>query len=214
MILWFMTGNAGKVAEAKEHFSHHGIEVRQFEFDAVEPQTEDLEEVALAKIEQALAHLPNPDDMLLVEDAGLFIEALNGFPGVYSSFVLNTIGNEGILKLLSHLKSDDPIQDGKLRDAEFKAVSVLYHRGQTIISEGICPGRIAHAQDGEDGFGFDPIFIPADLDVDGEAIAVGEIGEVSTHGRTFAAIGLEAKQLYSHRRRSLSNLLKAIDRLG
>lgn len=214
MILWFMTGNAGKVAEAKEHFSHHGIEVKQLEFDAIEPQADDLEEVALSKIEQALEHLPSPDDMVLVEDAGLFIEALNGFPGVYSSYVLNTIGNEGVLKLLTHLESDDPIQDGKLRNAEFKAISVLYHRGQTIVAEGICPGRIAHSQDGEDGFGFDPIFIPADLDGDGNALPIGEIGEVSTHGRTFSAIGLEEKQLYSHRRRALATLLNSIGRLG
>ena len=52
--------------------------------------------------------------MLLVEDAGLFVDALNGFPGVYSSYVLKTLDLHGILKLMSHLKSEDPIQDGNL----------------------------------------------------------------------------------------------------
>jgi len=80
MTLWFMTGNAGKVAEAAEHFSQHGIEVKQFEFDAIEPQADDLETVALAKIEQAIPHLPDPEDMLLVEDAGLLLVHSMDFP--------------------------------------------------------------------------------------------------------------------------------------
>ena len=90
MVLWFMTGNKGKVIEAAEHFSKYGIVVKQFDFEAIEPQAEDLESVALAKIEQAIPHLPDPEDMLLVEDAGLFIDALDGFPGVYSSSVSYT----------------------------------------------------------------------------------------------------------------------------
>ena len=90
MTIWFMTTNQGKVEEAREYFSGHGMTVKQFEFESSEPQAEDLETVALSKIEQAIPHLPNPDDMLLVEDAGLFVDALNGFPGVYSSCLLYT----------------------------------------------------------------------------------------------------------------------------
>ena len=214
MVLWFMTGNKGKVTEAAEHFSKYGIIVKQFDFEAIEPQAEDLESVALAKIEQAIPHLPDPEDMLLVEDAGLFIDALDGFPGVYSSYVLDTIGSHGILKLLEHLQSEDPIQDGKLRSANFQAVSVLYHDGQTIVAEGLCPGRISHNESGEGGFGFDPIFVPADLDVSGDALEVGEIGSTSTHGQTFASISLEEKQLYSHRSRALASLVTYLDNLG
>ena len=214
MTLWFMTSNQGKVAEAKEHFAHFGISVMQFEFEAIEPQSDDLEIVALSKIEQAIPHLPNPDDQLLVEDAGLFVNALNGFPGVYSAYVLETLGVHGVLKLMEHLTSEDPIVDGKLRNAEFRAVAVLYQNGQTIVTEGICPGRIAHEPAGTDGFGFDPIFIPADLDGDGNALPIGEIGITSTHGVPFGSISLEEKQLYSHRRRALSSLLSNFDKLG
>ena len=214
MTLWFMTSNQGKVDEAREHFSHHGIAVRQFEFEANEPQTDDLEIVALSKIEQAIPHLPNPDDMLLVEDAGLFIDALNGFPGVYSSYVLSTLDIHGILKLMEHLQSEDPIQDGNLRSAEFRAVAVLYHNGQTTVAEGVCPGRISHQPVTGDGFGFDPIFIPADLDEDGNSLDVGVIGTTSTHGTPFGGISMAEKQLYSHRRRALSSLLSSIGKLG
>ena len=214
MTIWFMTTNQGKVEEAKEYFSRHGLDVKQFEFEAIEPQADNLETVALSKIEQAIPHLPNPNDMLLVEDAGLFVDALDGFPGVYSSYVLRTLDIHGILKLMNHLKSEDPIQDGNLRKAEFRAVSVLYKNGQTIVSEGVCPGRIAHSPVTGDGFGFDPIFVPADLDEEGKALPVGEIGVKSTHGTPFGGIPLEEKQNYSHRHRALKGILSHLDSLG
>ncbi|MDP6869982.1 MAG: non-canonical purine NTP pyrophosphatase [Candidatus Poseidoniaceae archaeon] len=209
-----MTSNKGKVAEASEYFANHGMIVKQFEFEATEPQTDDLEVVTISKLEQAISTLPNPDDMLLVEDAGLFVDALDGFPGVYSSYVLNTIGTHGILKLLDQLKSENPIQDSKLRSAEFRAVAALYCKGQTIISEGVCRGRISHQVRGDEGFGFDPIFVPTDLDVTGESLECGELGETSTHGKTFGEITLEEKQLYSHRRRALSGIIEGFSRIG
>jgi len=214
MTIWFLTTNPGKVDEAREYFSKHGIPVRQLEIEASEPQADDLEAVALSKIEQALPHLPNPDDMLLVEDAGLFVDALNGFPGVYSAYVLETLDVHGILKLMDHLQSEDPIQDGNLRSAEFRSVAALYKNGQTIVAEGVCPGRIAHEPVMGEGFGFDPIFIPADLDEDGNSLAIGEIGAKSTHGKPFGGIPLVEKQQYSHRHRALENVLSNLDRLG
>ena len=214
MTIWFMTTNQGKVEEAREYFAQFGILVEQFEFEASEPQADDLETVALAKIEQAIPHLPNPNDMLLVEDAGLFVDALNGFPGVYSSYVLKTLDVHGILKLMNHLQSEDPVQDGNLRKAEFRAVSVLYKDGQTIVSEGVCPGRISHDPVVGDGFGFDPIFIPADLDDEGNALPVGVIGAKSTHGMPFGGISLAEKQHYSHRHRALKGLVSEFDSLG
>ena len=78
MTIWFMTTNRGKVEEARQHFANYGIEVKQFEFEATEPQADDLEIVALSKIEQALPPFLIPM-ILLVEDAGLFVDALDGF---------------------------------------------------------------------------------------------------------------------------------------
>ena len=67
--------------------------------------------------------------------------------------------------------------------------------------------RIAPAVDGEGGFGFDPVFIPRDLDLAGEPTEIGVQGEVSTHGRTFAAVDMELKGNFSHRTRALKDLL-------
>ena len=92
--IWFLTGNLGKVKEAKQHLQKLGYDVEQLivDTDILEPQSDNLKLVAQAKITQALSHLPNENDMLLVEDAGLFIEHLNGSPRVYSAYSLKTIG--------------------------------------------------------------------------------------------------------------------------
>ncbi|GIS27679.1 MAG: non-canonical purine NTP pyrophosphatase [Methanobacteriota archaeon] len=173
----------------------------------VEPQAEDLETVARSKLEQAKAHLPHPGDWLMVEDAGLFVEALDGFPGVYSSYALSTLGNHGLLRLLDHLHSEDLHVEAGLRRAEFKAVAALMTPEGLFIGEGSCVGRIAPAVDGEGGFGFDPVFIPRDLDLAGEPTEIGVQGEVSTHGRTFAAVDMDLKGKFSHRTRALMDLL-------
>tara|TARA_B100000941_G_scaffold31138_1_gene18528 strand:- start:10091 stop:10801 length:711 start_codon:yes stop_codon:yes gene_type:complete len=214
MRLLFLTTNLGKVAEARNFFQRYGISVDQLEFDAVEPQASELEVVAMSKIEQAAAFLQDSEDMILVEDAGLFVDSLDGFPGVYSSYALETIGNHGILKLISHLKSEDLIIDSNLRRAEFRAVAALYKDGEITIGEGVCPGRISHEIGEGEGFGFDPIFIPADLDIDGEPVPFGEMGHTSTHGRQFGVIPLEQKQIYSHRKRALLSLVSKLDFLG
>jgi len=210
--IWFLTGNLGKVKEAQQHLHKLGYEVEQLVIDEEisEPQSDNLQSVAQAKITQALPHLPNDNDMLLVEDAGLFVEHLNGFPGVYSAYVLKTIGCNGILKLLSHLESEDPVMSGQLREAEFQAVAALWNGEKIIFGNGNCPGWISQEIDGEGGFGFDPIFIPFDLDVIGNPLTAGNYGETSTHGATFAAVELEKKQLFSHRMRALNDLISQL----
>lgn len=214
--IWFLTSNAGKLKEATHHLQPLGYTVRHLmvdEGDIIEPQVNTLEEVAQSKITQALQHLPDGDksnDMVLVEDAGLFIDALNGFPGVYSAYVLETIGCSGVLRLLNHLQSEDTIQCAQLRSAEFQAVAALWMNGQILYGNGKCPGWIALESRGDGGFGFDPVFTPNDLDEYGEPLAQGTYGVNSAHGKTFGAMSLEEKQAYSHRSRALNDLLRQL----
>ena len=78
-----VTGNKNKAAEVAAFFK--GItEVDHISFDAVEPQSESVEEIARSKAGQAFAALKRP---LIVDDTGLFIKALNGFPGPYAAYV-------------------------------------------------------------------------------------------------------------------------------
>ena len=214
--VWFLTGNLGKVKEASEYLGPLGYEVHQLLTPSeaiIEPQSDDLTDVATSKIEQALSHLPGnsgSQDMLMVEDAGLFINSLGGFPGVYSSYVYDTIGCEGIIRLLSHLQTEDSVRLAKLRAAEFRAVAVLWDNGKRFIGNGSCPGYISENGQGGHGFGFDPIFVPHDLDSNGESLSAGEYGETSTHGSPFGAVETKIKKKFSHRSRALSDLFSQL----
>ena len=194
--VWFMTGNVGKVREAKHALEPLGFEVKQLvveDLEISEPQCDDLEVVARSKLQQAQAHLPHPEDALMVEDAGLFVDALNGFPGVYSAYVLNTLGCDGILKLME--KNDN-------RTAEFQAVTALLLGDEVHVSRGVCQGVLAANASGNDGFGFDPVFVPNDIERDGTIH--------STNGLTFADVDLNVKEQFSHRRKALDGLLKLL----
>ncbi len=194
--VWFMTGNAGKVREAKHALKPLGFDVQQLSVDGVdiiEPQCDDLETVARSKLQQAQSHLPDSKDALLVEDAGLFVDELDGFPGVYSAYVFKTLGCEGMLKVM---------EDKVNRNAHFQAVAALLLEGQVHVSKGICPGTLAIHPSGHDGFGFDPIFIPDNLEKDGE--------NHSTQGLTFADVDLLVKEQFSHRRKALDGLIELL----
>jgi XTP/dITP diphosphohydrolase len=89
---------------------------------------------------------------VMVEDAGLFVEALDGFPGPFSAYVFKTIGIEGLLALLEGEKS---------RRAVFRsAVAYCERGGEPRVFEGNVRGSIAGSPKGENGFGFDPVFLP------------------------------------------------------
>jgi len=67
---------------------------------------------------------------------------------------------------------------------------------------------------GEAGFGFDPVFIPADLDGEGEPLSPDVLGVESTHGMTFGAVEPSKKQVFSHRRKALDDLLRQLPDLS
>lgn len=194
--VWFMTGNPGKVREAKHALEPLGYDVKQLRAEGVEliePQCDDLEIVARSKLEQAKRFLPDPHDALLVEDAGLFVDELSGFPGVYSAYALETIGCEGVLNLI----------DGKpSRGAQFEAVAALVLGDTTHVSRGVCRGSIASFMSGNKGFGFDPIFVPDDI-IQDDAIT-------TTNGLTFADVDLSIKEQFSHRRKALNGLVELL----
>ena len=178
----FLTSNAGKLAEATDLFAPLGYEVQSFTGEVIEPQADDLGTVALAKIAQGVELLAGENrfhEGLLVEDSGLFIDALGAFPGVYSAHVESTIGCEGILRLLDENRS-----------AFFMTVAA-YWTGEVVeVFVGRCDGVIATEMRGEGGFGYDPIFIP--------------LG--SEDGRTFAEMSHQEKAEMSHRGIALASL--------
>ena len=85
------------------------------------------------------------------------------------------------------------------------------YTNHTNYGIGNCPGRISTVEGEGNGFGFDPIFIPDELDEEGNYLPHGQRGITSTDGITFGGIDMSVKQKFSHRRRALDALLEAID---
>lgn len=211
--IWFLTGNRGKVDEAKHHFADLGYHVEQLQVKEgliLEPQAEHLADVARAKIEQARQYTPSSDALVMVEDAGLFIDALHGFPGVYSANVMKTIGCDGVLRLLSHLEDGEEGVRKQQRSASFQAVAALWDGQRIIFGHGRCPGYIHTVTLGSQGFGFDPIFIPYDVGEIGEALNANQNGNTSSGGKTFGQLSMSEKNQFSHRRRALDDLIQQL----
>jgi len=182
--IYFITGNNSKFNEIQKLFQKEDLsyELKQNTIKTTEIQAYSVKEVALFKLNSVRGKMNNS---FFIEDAGFFVDVpLNGFPGVYSKYVLNTIGNKGILDL---------IKDYNDTKAHFKAVIVLYFQpsNEILIFEGIVEGRVAENIRGRGGFGFDPIFIPKEFP-----------------NRTFAELTIEEKNSVSHRGKAWRKLVR------
>ncbi len=97
MKIYFATSNKKKVLWAQNSMRSLGVEVEQIDADLIESRSGDPAEIALEKAIQVYNKLEKP---VMVEDSGFFIRALNGYPKTYIKFSLDTLGSEGIIKLL------------------------------------------------------------------------------------------------------------------
>jgi len=176
----FATKNKGKFDEAVRVTMKYGIELSQVSLEKYEIQADDLKEIATISAQEALREVGAT--AILTEDAGFFIDALNGFPGPYSSFVYRTLGVEGILKLLDGVDK---------RAAHFACVVAYCDGSHTTCFEGVVQGNVNFEPRGQQGFGFDPIFVPDQGD-----------------GRTFAELEVDEKNRYSHRALAFSNFCR------
>lgn len=95
----FVTSNKGKVASAQQYFQK--IKLETYDYDLVEPRTDDIQEIAKAKVFQAFDLVKQP---CIALDAGFFIKSLNGFPRAFVNFSLQTLGIEGILRTMNGIE--------------------------------------------------------------------------------------------------------------
>ena len=143
--LFFASSNINKYKESKKILDEFGINLKFFKCDLLEIQSNSLKEIAKNKAEQAFQKCKKP---ILVEDDGIFIDSLKGFPGPYSSYVFKTIGNKGILKLVN-----------QNRKAKFVSIISFYDKKNHESFESKVNGVISKTINGI-GWGYDPIFIP------------------------------------------------------
>ena len=145
----YVTGNWAKLASAKQALEPLGYEVDNIKMDTIEIQANDVEEVAKYSAKWASDKLKCD---VLKNDTGLFVEALNGFPGVYTHFMEETLKEDGILKLLDGVEN---------RKAYFKeAIAYCEYGKEPVTFVGITKGTIAKVKMGTYGWSFDFIFIP------------------------------------------------------
>lgn len=173
------TGNPHKLEEIREALGE-GYEIDQIAFDQPEIDAPDVAAVARRKVRDALEDRA-VDGLVIADDTGLYVDALDGFPGSHASFFLDRCGNAGLLKLM---------EDVEDRSATFRtAMAVRDEHGEVHVFEGECEGTITHEERGDGGFGYDTVFVP-----DG-------------HDRTFAE-DEEHKADVSHRKRALDAVVE------
>jgi XTP/dITP diphosphohydrolase len=174
--VYFLTQNKGKFLEAAQVAAAFGVHLKHLNIAKQEIQADRLTEIATFASKTAAR---SRDKAVVSEDAGLFIDALKGFPGPYSSYVFKSIGIRGILKLMRGMKG---------RTARFSAaVAYCEPNKRPFCFTGTVKGFVSKDQRGSQGFGFDPIFVANDSD-----------------GRTFAEMGINEKNTLSHRAKAFA----------
>ncbi len=176
----FATSNRGKLREARAILAPFGISVEGYDGKGIEIQADTTSEVAsYASREAAKA----AGRAVLVEDAGLYVESLNGFPGPYSAYAFRTIGVAGIISLLR--------PSPRRRAAKFvSSLAYCEPLGEPVLFEGSVLGAIATKPRGTNGFGFDPIFVPRGV------------------RKTFGELTVDEKSAVSHRAESMKKFAK------
>ena len=174
--IYFVSSNIKKYREIRLALDRHSIPLKFRDATLTEIQSDSLGCIASEKAKGAFQIIAKP---VIIEDDGLFIHSLRGFPGPYSSYIFKKIGNKGILKLLSASKD---------RLASFISILVYADGDETRRFIGKIDGRISYTVKGA-GWGYDPIFIP--------------IGS----NRSFGQLG-ERKALISHRGIAVASFAK------
>lgn len=193
MKLVFATNNKHKLDEVRKITSHHPVEIVSLAeincFDDIPETADTLEGNALQK-----AHYIQEKFGLncFADDTGLEVEALNNAPGVYSArYAGPGHDSEANMKKLLH-----EMEGKENRKARFRTVIALVWNGKTYTFDGIVNGTITTAKRGENGFGYDPIFIPEGYD------------------QTFAELGDNIKNQISHRAKAVEKLDEFLTQLS
>lgn len=181
----FATGNAGKVKEIRMIMADIGLDVVSMKeagiYTDIEENGKTYEENAMIKA-RAVAALT--DDIVMADDSGLEIDALNKEPGVYSARYMGedtpySIKNANLISRLEGVKDED-------RTARFVcAIAAILPDGTELTTRAAIEGRIGYEERGTNGFGFDPIFY------------------VPQFGKTTAELSEEEKNRVSHRGKAL-----------
>ncbi|SNX52997.1 XTP/dITP diphosphatase [Thermoanaerobacterium sp. RBIITD] len=193
MKLIVATHNEHKVEEIRNFFKKDNIEVLSMGdigiYNEVEETGSTIEENALIKARSLKNY---KDDIIIADDTGLFVDYLDGKPGVYTARFAGENAtyddnNKKLLKMLEGVPANK-------RRATFKTVIALIYKEKEVIIEGKVEGRILENPRGENGFGYDPVFY------------------VDKLGKTLAELSVEEKNEVSHRAMALIKLRNYLEK--
>ena len=176
--LKFVTTNADKVREAIDILGFSLDQISSLNIDEV--QSDDINEIVIHKAKKSYDIIKLP---VLVEDSGLIFTAWNGLPGPFIKWFETSVGCQGLLKMLEGFEN---------RKALAVCFAAIFDGKEITIGKGEVRGEIANSIRGENGFGWDIIFIP------------------EGHKKTFAEMVSGEKNLISHRRLAFEDLKKKI----
>ena len=186
------TQNKGKLAEINKLVEEFGIEIQSMadaglaDLDIVEDGST-CQENSFIKANTVVKITGLP---AIADDAGLFVEALGGEPGIYSARYAGEHGDDAAnrKKLLFELEKRGAKTKEERRAYFICVITLVYPDGKKIVCEGYCHGSIATEERGTMGFGYDSVFIPEGYD------------------KTFGELGVEVKNEFSHRAKALAEL--------
>ena len=176
--VYFITGNRMKASEAREILAGFGIMVQNKKLKIDEMQDPNAQSVAVKKAEDAFRVIKKP---LFVEDTGLYIKSMHGYPGTMIKHFFDSIGPRGIVDFLNN------------KDRTAEAVTVVAfadNKGKVVTFKGVVKGKISDHVSESRGFHWDSIFIPEGYDI------------------TYAEMGQKEKNRISQRRKALEKFAK------
>lgn len=190
----FATGNQGKMKEVREILADLGVEVISMREAGVSAEiVEDGETFEENAVIKARTIMELTGDVTLADDSGLEIDALGGEPGVYSARYMGEdtsyhIKNNDLIRRLSQV----PRQQ---RTARFVcSIAAAFPDGEIITTDGVIEGLIGYEEAGENGFGYDPIFVVPQLGCTTAQLSDEQKNEISHRGKALRKMKEELRK--------------------
>ena len=190
----FATGNQGKIKEIRMIMEDSGYEVVSMKDAGIDPEIVEngatCEENALIKAQTVAKYTK---DIVMADDSGLMVDALDGEPGIYSARYLGedtpySEKNADIIRRLTGLK-------GEARSARFIcAIAAVLPDGREITTSAAIEGVIGYEEKGSNGFGYDPIFFVPEYQKTTAELSEEEKNQISHRGKALRLMKEELKK--------------------